>query len=136
LLRDGCERLTESLSRGFICQQIRKNRYLDVGDWTETYAKSVVHPDPRSAAAVLVHEIVEKLLCEFEGISVEEVDSDDAMILKGKKKLRQCRYYKHHRTATKVERIICNSLKLDWKDHENNVDKAWSDQEGLLEEAA
>lgn len=129
----GCAALAESLERGFLCGQIEKNRYLDVGDWAGDYAHAVRHPDPRSTAAVLVHEIVEKLLCDYYGITAEQVDKDDALILKGRKKVQQCSYYRHHRTATKIERIICKALGIDWRDHERNVDAAWDAQKGLLD---
>lgn len=128
----GCAALTETLVRGFFCGQVEKNRYLDVGDWNEGCVHAVRHPDPRSAAAVLVHEVIEKLLCDYYGITAEQVDRDDALILKGKKKVQQCSYYRHHRTATKVERIICKAFGLDWREHERNVDAAWEVQKELL----
>ena len=132
----GCDQLLDTLAGGFICRQVFENRYLDVGDWGDDYVHAVSHLDPRSTAAVLVHEIVEKLLCDHFGITPQEVDRDDAMILKGKKKLYECRYYRHHRTATRIERELCKAMKLDWKRHEKNVDEAWKRQEELLAQTA
>ena len=107
------------------------NRYLDVGDWGDKFAASVRHEDIRSTVCVGVHELVEKLLCDYRGISVGEVDADDRLILQGKKQLKHCRYFGPHLIATRIERILAKALELNWHDHERHVSNALERQAAL-----
>lgn len=120
------------MRRGVLLYEIKgRNRYLDVGDWGDKFAASVRHEDIRSTVCILAHELVEKLLCDYRGIPVEEVDEDDRLILQGKKKLRNCRYFGPHLIATNIEKILATALQLSWKDHERNVIQALERQAAL-----
>lgn len=109
----------------------RCRKYCDAGDWTNSFVGVIGFEDPRSGLAVLIHEIVEMALCRYYGIPYQEVDRDDLDIIAGRKKLRDCRYYRHHRTATKIERLICSALRLSWDEHDRNVRSALKRQEQL-----
>jgi hypothetical protein len=130
--RDARQRLASRLRMGFLSREIAQNRYLDVGDWFEGYVGVVPHQDPRSEAAVLVHEIVEYLLCLYAGVSAEDVDRADARILKGQLRKQQSCYWRQHLAALRVERIFCQAMDLDWNDHGKNVNQAFLEQEELV----
>lgn len=125
----GCARLAKVLVRGFYSSSIVKNRVLDVGDYFERSVHAVVHRDPRSTAAVLLHEIVEKLLTDYAGIPWQQVDKDDAAVLAGTLKHSKVCYIRQHRIAARIERIFVEELGLSWEAHDRNVNAAFAEQE-------
>lgn len=109
----------------------RCRKYVDAGDWTNQFVGVIQHEDLRSEMAVLLHEVVEMMLCRYYGIPYQEVDRDDLAVIAGTKKLRQCRYHKHHKTALKIERVFCEALGLSWHEHDRNTRRALKAQERL-----
>jgi len=71
---------------------------------------------------VLIHEIIEQLLTEAKGITIEEVDEFDRT---ADKELTsdspQCPHSKEHSLATAVERILCAYLGIPWQTYDNFV---------------
>jgi hypothetical protein len=126
------DKLREILSAGVICKSVYRNRYLDVGDWQDGYAYTVKHSDSRSEAGVLIHELAEKLLCDFHGVSPGAVDLADRRILKGKLKKNQAVYWRWHLVALRIERLLVEAMGLDWGEHERNVNEAFEKQRELM----
>lgn len=111
---------------------VHKNRYLDIGDWNKQVVTSVYHSDPRSEAGVLVHELVEYILCTYFGISAFIVDEEDEKILAGVLKKKDASYYPYHKIAEKIEREVVKAMGLSWKEHDKNCIEAFKIQEQLF----
>ena len=128
----GSAQLAKFLFDGFHCSSIIKNRYLDVGDYFENVIRAVLHDDSRSTAAVLLHEIVERLLCVYAGITSQQVDADDAAVLADTLRHSEVCYIKQHRVAERIERIFIEALGMSWDEHDRQVEKAYARQAKLL----
>jgi len=102
-------------------------RYDTIGDWQWEGSHLIVRVsnllDFRSEVAIAIHEVVEALLCEANGISEQQVDewdlehedADDPGSLPG------CPYYNEHALATIVERLVVGRLGSDWLRHDEIV---------------
>jgi Mn-dependent DtxR family transcriptional regulator len=97
----------------------------DVGNWGVGFIRVLDHGDMKANYAVLIHEFVEKILCDFAGITTEEADAEDDKFLKGKIKANQRSYWKYHCKATKIERLFCKYMGLDWDEYEKLGEKAY-----------
>ena len=105
---------------------------MTVGDWYDNTVEAAEHDDPRATLAVIVHELIEYVLCAMNGISAAEVDEEDWKMLCGKKKYNQLCYWRFHLKALAVERAVINALGLSWPQHEKLVEKAYRKQEKLV----
>ena len=72
---------------------------------------------------VLIHEMIEQLLCEKAGISNEQIDEwDMAYKEQGEPGDHpKAPYYRQHGIATGIERIIAAELGIDWWDYDSTV---------------
>lgn len=113
---------------------MEKCRYLTVGDWFSNRIEAAFHDDPRSEAAVLIHELVEYLLCVLNDITAAQVDREDFAMLEGKKKYNQLIYWRYHLTALRIERLFAEAAGITWKQHEKLVSKAYAKQKSLHRE--
>jgi hypothetical protein len=88
-----------------------------------------------SNAAILVHEIIESLLCWRHGIKEEAVSAFDRAWFKRDKKdwIRQvcdgpgddpdAPYHKEHLAATEIERRFIEMCGMSWEEHERNCER-------------
>lgn len=88
--------------------------------------------DWRYEALVLVHELVEVVLCQNEGVKQEDVDEFDMEFEKRRSKSltvdnsepgdnRFAPYQKQHCIATGVERVLAACLGVKWADYETEI---------------
>ncbi len=101
----------------------------DVGNWGRGFVRVLDHGDMRANYAVLLHEFVEKILCDFAGITTEQADKEDAKYLKGKIRFNQRSYWKYHCQATKIERLFCKYMGLDWVEYTKLSNKTYQKAE-------
>jgi len=122
---------------------IKKFRVEDVGDYywiispvpEENVLKIVVAEMENQDYEFLValHELIESYLLLKKGVSFEEVGKYDMKFLQEQKEgkrpknanagdQKDCPYRKEHAFATKIEKILANYLKVDWKQYEKYLD--------------
>jgi hypothetical protein len=105
-------------------EEIKKRKGFTGADWWFEYPEEgkvvlqirVAQMSSREReAALIVHEMVEAILCHFHGVTVEQVDAfdelaeaDDHSVDAGD--LPGCPYGKEHTTATIAERAVFNEL--------------------------
>ncbi len=80
--------------------------------------------DERYEHLVMVHELVERILCHHRGISNEAIDKFDLDF-----EMRsadgepgddtECPNRAEHAFATRIERLLCEELGVSWTDYEN-----------------
>jgi len=109
-------------------------RYPTVGDWIEIADGLQIYvskmSDPRYEELVLVHELVEAILCRRRGISQEAVDKFDLSFESNRPDgdLSEpgddptAPYRDEHRFATAVERLLAQELGVDWIAYETEVE--------------
>jgi hypothetical protein len=106
-------------------QIVVKQRKPDAGDWFKNIVRSLVCDDWRSCYAIIVHELIEKLICERQlGMTWEEVDQEADMVYDGTIKMHSAKHWGPHLKALAVEKAVCKALGLDWKQHTRNIEKA------------
>lgn len=98
----------------------------DVGDWFETYYAHhviTVHHKLKHKEQLLVavHELIESILCKDRGITDEVVSEWDRLGGNGDQK--KAPYYKEHKFATKLEKMLAKELNVDWDKYEKHIDK-------------
>jgi hypothetical protein len=115
-----------------------KQRYPTVGDWRlvhglgdEKILSITVSElsDWRYEALVAVHELVEVLQCQNDGVSQEAVDQFDMEYEKNRPEGDESEpgddpkapYKKQHFFATNVEALLSDKLGVDWKPYEKEV---------------
>lgn len=108
-----------------------KQRYPTVGDWF-TDDKGVLHikvselSDWRREALIAVHELVEVLLCQHDGVTQDEVDRFDKAYemdrLPGDDSepgdCESAPYNKQHCFATGIERLLAAQFRVAWANYE------------------
>jgi hypothetical protein len=112
-----------------------QHRYETVGDWwfekPDTLQIRVsAMGDWKKEACVAVHELVEVLICKYDGVSQESVDAFDqnyeALRPEGDTSEPgddpRAPYTKQHCIATGVERLLCAALGLSWKEYDDTVE--------------
>ena len=111
----------------------RKQRYETAGDWF--WKRDTLHirvssmGDWRYEALVAVHELVEVLLCEHDGVTQKEVDKFDIGFEKSREPDNTdepgdetcAPYVAQHCIATGVERILAALLGVKWKVYESTL---------------
>ena len=82
-----------------------------------------------SARLVILHEIVEQVLCEKRGIPCAVVDAFDSAFEARRQPgddsedgdAPDCPYKKEHFTATNFERLMAAEMGLDWAEHDKRI---------------
>lgn len=76
---------------------------------------------------VMVHELVELYLTQRNGISEKLITKFDTELVEEKYKddpgtSPKAPYFKEHRFATKIEKLICKELGIDWETYDKNFE--------------
>src|SRR5215475_7195724 len=117
----------------------KDQRYPTVGDWYfDEHGNLVIRvskmSDPRYEMLVAVHELVEVLQCQRDGVSQESVDQFDKAFeekrAKGELKDENAEpgdepdapYHEQHCLATSVERLLAYSLGVNWSQYADEVE--------------
>lgn len=112
-----------------------KQRYPTVGDWqfknhkTELEIRSSSLIDWRMEACIMVHELVEALICKWNGVEDDAVTRFDEHFERNRKEgdLSEpgdeitAPYYNEHQIATAVERLLAQQLGVSWKEYEETI---------------
>jgi len=109
-------------------------RYDTVGDWRfadDGSLKITVSQlgDARYNALVAVHELVEALLCQHDGVDQDEVDAFDVAFEAARQEGNvdepgmdpHAPYHFQHRIADGIERLLAVELEVDWSHYERAV---------------
>lgn len=104
-------------------------RYDTPGDWYEQNGTLFIcvsrMADGRSEMAVVVHEVVEALLCAHAGIHASEVDVWDFACTDSEPGDNPAApYHRQHVVATTAERLMTDAMDMDWKAHSACVEGA------------
>jgi hypothetical protein len=106
-----------------------QQRYETVGDWFEANGRTCIRiSDCRNKKyeyMLAIHELVEKALCEWQGITMKDVDKFD-FSYKGDDEPGdhpRAPYRDEHCFATAVERMLCAAMGLSWIEYERFLDK-------------
>lgn len=113
-------------------------RYPTVGDWQEKsgwITISVADMNDRNMnLLILIHELVEKVLCDHRGVTEEAVDEWDMAHLydddPGMNILSP--YYKEHLVASAIEMFLAKELDVDWRTYEDRVEAVFNSVEESL----
>lgn len=108
----------------------RKGIGITSGDWFTKdnidYIKVSKMSDSRYELLVAVHELIEKSICEQDGITVNMVDKFDSS-WKEHNNIEEpgndpnAPYHKQHRIAEIVERLLAVELGVDWNQYDKEV---------------
>lgn len=114
-------------------------RYPTLGDWQffkdgSLYITVAKCPDKRSEICIAVHELVEALLCQQDGVTQESVDAFDkdfemrraAGLVPDRAEPgadEKCPCAKQHAVADIVERLVATNIGLSWNQHTETCDK-------------
>lgn len=78
-------------------------------------------------ALVTLHELVEMILTTNDGVKWKDIDKFDK---DGEGKghpdpgtLKSAPYYRQHKVATRIEKIVCKELGLSWEEYDNSFNK-------------
>lgn len=111
----------------------KEQRYNTLGDWTyDTDGNITIKisemPEPESFYLIAVHELIEAVLCWNSFITSEVVDYWDMAhpddIDPGG--IKTAPYHKEHHSAHLMEQLLAGMMDYDWKDHEQQCEKAES----------
>lgn len=105
-------------------------RYNTVGDYqTDENGKTEIRisnlGDSRIEFLIAIHELVEVFLCKEAGISDQQIDAFD-IVYDQKREAGDVTepgddpsapYYQQHVFATKIEKLMCEELGIDWDDY-------------------
>lgn len=112
-----------------------EQRYETCGDWKIADSGFIsitvsAMPDTRSEFAVAIHELIESYLCKLREIPEEKVTEFDIAYEASRKPEDatsepgdsvDAPYWAEHQFATRIERLVCEEMGLDWNEHEANV---------------
>ena len=111
----------------------KEQRYNTVGDWQydleDDLLKITVSEglDSPMRDLIVIHELVEALLCFNSGVTQQEVDEFD---MKSKEPEPgsnfRAPYYRQHKVAGIVEQICAFEMDVDWLDYEKAVFDTWN----------
>jgi hypothetical protein len=107
-----------------------KMRYDTVGDWQFNHEKLVIKvADPEytpvmSVLLVALHELVEAILCDADGISQQAVDAWDKTHADDDDPGGNpaAPYHKQHMAAELIERLMAKFLGVSWHQHDKTVE--------------
>jgi hypothetical protein len=102
--------------------------WLDNGDLEITMPYEL---EWRERILVGIHELIEAVLCQHDGVSEKDVDEFDAIYesqrIKGDNSEAGdsilAPYRKQHLLSTGVEKILAAELNVDWNRYESNLDR-------------
>lgn len=95
-------------------------------------------PDHREMLLIAIHELIEWTLCQFAGISNEEIDDFDKNHLLHHSKPESSNktfaadepgdctaapYYRQHQIASGIERLLAAELGVDWLTYERHIEE-------------
>ena len=117
------------------------HRYDTLGDWyyveqpdgTQLQIMVTHTPGkPLYEQAIAVHELVEALLCNADGVSQATVDGWDMATSAGEEPGEEpgCPYRDQHATATTIEKIFLRESGEAWWEYENYLDSLGEDESG------
>jgi hypothetical protein len=105
-----------------------EQRYDTCGDWYYEGSTLVLRisktPDQRHQQLVAIHELVEALLCNVDGVTQEAVDAFDngpGKDLDEPGDYPSAPYFHQHVAATFVEGFIARKMDVDWEEYEQAV---------------
>lgn len=114
---------------------ISDNRYPSVDDWfdpviwTEELRFKTQTADLgnwKYNALILIHALIEQILCYANGITDEQVtefDTGEGKRLNNPGDSDQAPYHKEHMVANDIESILSVALKVNWDDYEKKQSK-------------
>lgn len=105
-----------------------QQRYDTTGDWLYDGDTLIIYaskmPDARHQQLVAVHELVEALACNADGVSQESVDEFDmgpGAVLEEPGNDPAAPYYPQHMAATAIEQLLAVALGVDWDEYDAAV---------------
>jgi hypothetical protein len=80
--------------------------------------------------AVVVHELIEEMLCKLRGISEPDIKAFDEAYEAARPEgdvsepgdSPEAPYQKEHQFATKIERLLCEEMGVDWYEYSKVVE--------------
>jgi len=112
-----------------------QHRYPTVGDWWfeedgTLQVRASEMSDPKYSWCVILHELIEVLLCHLKGISTKEVDDFDKAYeaKRGEDDVSEpgddlrAPYHEEHVIASIAERAIAFSLGIDWNQYNDEIE--------------
>lgn len=105
----------------------QSQRYDTAGDWYDdhgTFCFRISDCRNRKYEWLLaIHEIVERALCDVNGVSVKVVDAFDKSFVGNVEPGDSSKspYRTEHCFATAVERMLCAAMDVNWQDYDNFV---------------
>lgn len=108
-------------------------RYETCGDYIEGHGVTTFRisdmANEDSEALVLIHELIEYILCKKRGVSMEAIDKFDIEFERNRPEGNEdepghdprAPYHKEHVFAEKVERLLAAELGVNWDDHDVRV---------------
>ena len=106
-----------------------EQRYRTVGDWEfnsgELNIKVSKSDSKETDYLIAIHEMIEAILCQYNGVLSTEVDSWDMSHLNHPDpgSIPGCPYYREHMVATMIERLMAAELQVDWDEHEEILEE-------------
>ena len=103
-------------------------RYVTIGDYWEDddglHVRISRLGDWRYEGLVLVHEVVELLLCKVAGVNISDVDAWDMSHgdLDEPGEDPRAPYHRQHMAADAIERAVAWMMGVDWNDYTSKVD--------------
>jgi hypothetical protein len=75
-------------------------------------------------ALILIHGLIEAVLCNIHGITTEQVDKWDLKCKDDDPGMNpKAPYHSEHMDAIAIEKIVCCMFGLDWKQYEDHLEK-------------
>jgi hypothetical protein len=107
----------------------KEQRYDTAGDWFDVegkyYFKISDCRNKKYEWLLAIHEIVERALCDVNGVSADAVDKFDTRY-RGEGEpgdAKNSPYQREHCYATAVERMLCAAMGVSWKEYDDFVSK-------------
>lgn len=120
-----------------VCTTIpqKSQRYETAGDYFKEPTEDAIlfrvsKMTPDAEFSVFIHECIEWYLTQKRGIEMSEIDSwdmekvfyQDPKNSKDPGKSKKAPYYREHKFATKIEKLIVKELGLNWKEYDKSFD--------------
>lgn len=104
----------------------KAQRYETAGDWYEEEGKTVIRvsdcKDKRMEWLLAIHELVERCLCDVNGVPESSVDKFDFdSILDDPGDDSRAPYHAEHCYATGIERILCAAMGIAWEEYDGVI---------------
>ena len=103
----------------------KEQRYETVGDYWNEGEKDFFRisdcGNRKYEAMLAIHELIEKFLCESDGVTNKQIDDFD-FNYKGDGEPgddKDAPYRKQHLFATGVEKLLCSYFGIDWKTYDS-----------------